>query len=131
MALQEKKTRKHLHNQLVIDCLEWLAIYGYFAWQNNTGAFVIKEEKKRDRFFSAGQPGSSDILTLSQGGGVLWGIECKIPPDTQRRSQKIFQMMVEKHGGFYSIVTSVAELAAAEYLIKAKKAPVLAKNDDR
>ncbi len=93
------------HGDLVNECLEWLAIEGIFAWPNNTGAL-----KTDNRFIKYGKIGSADILGIQSWGQHL-EVECKIPPDYQKKPQEIHQRMVEKNNGIYLLVHTVDELA--------------------
>ncbi|MCC7005018.1 MAG: hypothetical protein IT497_00060 [Ottowia sp.] len=88
------------------ECLDWLAIHGFFAWRNNTGCL-----KAEDRFVKFGQPGSADIIGLTKQGRFL-AIECKNGGTNarQRKKQEIFQMQVEKNGGIYILARDVKDI---------------------
>ena len=51
------------HKELIRIACEWLAIAGYFAWPNRTGAAEID-----GRFIPFGKKGSGDILCVLNGG---------------------------------------------------------------
>jgi hypothetical protein len=91
------------HKQLKNDGLEWLAIAGYFAWANETGAAEID-----GRFMKFGKKGSADIIAVIQSRHCEF--EAKTGDAAQSKHQKIHQQMVEKHGGLYIVFHSVAEL---------------------
>lgn len=96
------------HNKLVALCLELLAMYGFYAWQNNTGA--VKVDNRYVRF---GHPGSSDILSLFPRNGELFAVEVKVGDDPQRKEQKLFQRMVEKNNGKYLLVRDNPQILEA------------------
>lgn len=87
------------------ECLDWLAINGFFVWRNNTGCL-----KAENRFIKFGQPGSADIIGLTKQGRFL-SIECKPSHSNhQQKKQKIFQKQVEKNGGIYILARDVSDI---------------------
>jgi hypothetical protein len=91
------------HKKLKNDALEWLAVAGYFAWPNETGATEID-----GRFMRFGKKGSGDILA------VIHSRHCEFEAKTgnavQSKHQRIHQLMVEKHGGLYIVFRSLEDL---------------------
>lgn len=91
------------HQLLVKQAEEWLAINGYFAWPNQTGAAF-----RDGQFLKYGKKGSADILAVIRSRHCEF--EAKTGDAVQSKNQKIHQRMVEKHGGLYLVFYSVAEL---------------------
>lgn len=101
------------HTQLVKACLEELALMGYAAWPNNTGALKVD-----DRFVRYGKRGSGDIFVLLPRlvDGKIYGvhgeIECKTGGAVQMKHQKTHMRVVRNNGGVYLVVRSREEIAA-------------------
>lgn len=74
-------------------------------WANNTG---VGRGLTGDSFIRFGLRGSADILGIFFGGYFL-GIEVKTGSATQSKSQRAFDDMVCKFGGFYCIAGSADE----------------------
>lgn len=92
-------------NSVKKQCLLWLAERKIPAWENNTGSVPTSD----GRFIRFGYKGSSDIFAILPG-GRLWCIECKTDDGRQRKSQKIFQKMVQKADAVYTIARSERDL---------------------
>jgi len=78
------------------------------TWRNNigraqtrTGAYIT---------YGVGNPGGADLIGLHRGRFVA--IEIKTPIGRQSREQKMFQVLVEAHGGIYVVLRSVEETRA-------------------
>lgn len=97
------------HTALVRDALQELAIAGYCAWPNNTGA--VKNEN--GQFIKFGKKGSADIILILPPNGRHVECEAKTGSGVQNKNQKIHQKyVVEKNGGAYIVFRSTAELLA-------------------
>ena len=96
------------HTQLVKDCLSKLAIMGYAAWENKTGATEIEE-----RFVKFGKKGSADIiapLPLVINGmtyGIHVEIEVKTGKASLQKNQKTHRCVIGKYGCPHYVVRSV------------------------
>jgi len=99
---------------LLKEALEELALQGYFAWPNRTGAAHID-----GRFIPFGKKGSGDILIVLPPHGRHCEAEGKTGDAVQSKAQKVHQRMVEKNGGLYLIFRSkedlLSQLRAAGY----------------
>jgi hypothetical protein len=101
------------HSQLVKDCLEELALMGYVAWPNRTGAGEL-----HGRFIRFGKYGSGDIIAILPMliGGKLYGIHAELEAKTgdavQKKHQKTHMQIVRKNGGVYLVVKSRGDVAA-------------------
>ena len=78
------------------------------TWRNNigraqtrTGAYIT---------YGVGNPGGADLIGLYRGRFVA--IEIKTPIGRQSREQKMFQALVEAHGGIYVVLRSVEDARA-------------------
>lgn len=76
-------------------------------WAQDTGYARALDNPKR--VFQYGIEGGGDISGILPDGRRL-EIEVKVPPDTQRDSQRRFQAMIEKHRGVYILATSPHEV---------------------
>jgi hypothetical protein len=95
-------------------CLDYLALRGWLAWRNNTGAFAGTHNGKR-RFVRFGMPGASDILGLIPNApdgrcGVFLAIETKRPGKPPTEAQDAFLANVRAAGGVALVVHSLDEL---------------------
>lgn len=106
MVSSPQKGSSDEHSALKKAALEWLAVNGFFAWDNQTGGAW-----RAGRFIRFGKTGSGDLLGVLPGGRHLEG-EAKTGNAEQNSNQKIHQRMVEKNGGLYILFHSVDELAA-------------------
>jgi len=86
-------------------CLEYLKLYGAFAWRNNTGA--LKDKSDRPVFF--GKIGSADIIGLLPGGRFL-AVECKTEKGKLSDKQYEFLTSVKEMGGLAFVARSVDDL---------------------
>jgi len=86
-------------------CLDYLKIYGAFAWRNNTGAL----KDKRDRPVYFGKPGSADILGVLPGGRFI-AVECKSKKGKLSDKQELFLAEVEQLGGVAIVAKSVDDV---------------------
>lgn len=68
-------------------------------WRNNTGAAMLK-----DRFVRFGLKGQGDASGLMKPYGRRLELEFKAPGKKQRPDQKLFQAMIEAHGGLYFLI---------------------------
>lgn len=89
---------------ILAQCLEWLALHRIYAWRNNTGSCKID-----GRWIKYGHPGSGDILGILPSGAFL-SVECKTPAGKQSKTQKLFQVMIERNNGVYILARSAEEL---------------------
>src|SRR4051812_17010750 len=93
------------HSRLVRECCEELALMGYVAWPNRTGATKID-----GRFIRFGKYGSGDIIAIlpTMINGKLYGlhgeIECKTGAAVQKKHQKTHMRIVRNNGGVYLVV---------------------------
>lgn len=95
------------HNALVRDALQELAINGYTAWRNETGAWI--DDRGIPHKF--GKKGSADIILILAPNGRHVEAEAKTGSGAQSKSQKIHQeFVVERNGGAYILFRSTAEL---------------------
>lgn len=95
---------------VVRQCLDFLALYGIFAWRvNNTG--IYDPTRKVFRTFH-GLKGVSDILGVLEPGGRFLAVECKRPGEKLKPAQEAFQSTVTAAGGLALVVTDVKELEA-------------------
>jgi hypothetical protein len=101
------------HSQLVKDCCEELALLGFAAWPNRTGAAWID-----GRFIAFGKKGSGDILAIfpfllaGKRYGIHAEVECKTGDAVQNKRQKSHMRMVRNSGGIYLVIRSRQELRA-------------------
>ncbi len=91
------------HRELIRAASERLAIDGYFAWPNRTGAAEIE-----GRFIPFGKKGSGDILACVNSRHMEF--EGKTGKAVQSKGQKIHQRKVEENGGLYLVFHTVDEL---------------------
>jgi hypothetical protein len=105
------------HSQLVKDCLEELALMGYVAWQNRTGAGEL-----HGRFIRFGKYGSGDIIAVlpklmrdrdgqEQIVGIHAELEAKTGDAVQKKNQKTHMQIVRNNGGVYLVVRKREEVA--------------------
>lgn len=87
-------------------------------WKNQTGTAFYEE-----RTVQFGLPGSADItgimLSKKTGFGVRVEIEVKVGRDKQRESQKNFESMIVKFGGFYFVASNDASAINFLKVVKA------------
>ena len=101
------------HTQLVRECCEDLALLGFAAWPNRTGAAKIE-----GRFVAFGKKGSGDIVAIFPFvlAGKKYGIhaecECKTGGGMQTKGQKAHMRAVRNSGGIYLVIRSRKELKA-------------------
>ena len=101
------------HTQLVKDCLEELALMGFAAWPNRTGATEID-----GRFIRFGKKGSGDIIGIypfvlaGKRYGIHLEVECKTGAATQTKFQKAHMRLVRNSGGIYIVARSRDEVRA-------------------
>jgi hypothetical protein len=101
------------HTALVREALQELALRGYTAWPNQTGAMKTDS----GGFLKFGKVGSADIFCILpiQVGDKKLGIhaefEAKTGTGRQSKNQKLHQeFVVERNGGIYILFRSVPEL---------------------
>jgi hypothetical protein len=113
------------HNALVREALEALAIAGYTAWRNETGAWFDGV----DRPHKYGKKGSGDIFIIlpvavtwrDQARVIGWHIEAeaKTGVGRQNKNQKDHQkFVVERNGGIYILFRAAPELLEALEYVK-------------
>jgi hypothetical protein len=99
------------HTQLVKSCCEDLAILGFAAWPNRTGAAKID-----GRFISFGKKGSGDIIAIfpfvlaGKKYGIHMELEIKTGGGTQSKGQKAHMRAVQNSGGIYLVIRSREDL---------------------
>ncbi len=93
------------HTKLIKDALEELAIRGYKAWQQNTGAGFID-----GRFVKFGKNGGGDIVLVLSPLGRHAEAEGKTGKAVQKKDQVRHQRMIERQGALYFIFHTVEEL---------------------
>jgi hypothetical protein len=99
------------HTKLVSECCQELALMGYAAWPNRTGATTID-----GRFIRFGKKGSGDILvllpTMLEGRifAVHGEVECKTGKATQSKRQRTHMNVVHRSGGVYVVAHSSIEM---------------------
>jgi Holliday junction resolvase len=92
-------------------CLDYLAMLGYFAYRNNTGAFA-GEYKGRKRFVRFGVKGAPDIIAVHLGRYI--GIETKRARGAKlSEDQEAFRDSLVAAGGSYFVVRSLDDLIEA------------------
>lgn len=101
------------HTALVREALQELALQGYTAWANQTGA--LKTES--GGFLKFGKVGSADIFCIfpvylgNKKYGIHAEFEAKTGSGKQSKNQKLHQkFVVERNGGIYILFHSVEEL---------------------
>ncbi len=92
------------HRELIRAACERLAIEGYLAWPNRTGATEIA-----GRYIPFGKIGSGDIVGVLNCGTHFEG-EGKTGDAVQTREQKIHQSRLEKRNAVYILFHTVDEL---------------------
>lgn len=98
------------HTALVRSALEELAIHGYTAWKNNTGA----KKTESGAFIKYGKVGSADILLILPPWGRHIECEAKTGKAVQNNNQKIHgDLVVRRNGGAYIVFYNVPELLCA------------------
>lgn len=98
------------HTALVKLALEELAIAGYKAWKNNTGA----KKTETGGFIKYGKKGSADILVVLAPWGRHVEAEAKTGEAKQNKNQKIHQnFVVENQGAAYFVFHDIPELLGA------------------
>lgn len=109
-APQGKKKR---HAQLVREIL--LAVQDRFPkakiWAVNTGQYLARTKGGGLRPVKVNLTGIADVdgwIPLC-GVAVRLGIEAKVPPDTQRPSQKVYGEQLNADGGIYVVAHSSEE----------------------
>lgn len=89
--------------------LELLTFNGFLAWKNSTiGVYDSKMGSFRKPMGKFHLTGVSDIIAIKH--GVVWFIEVKTPKGKMTNNQKIFQEMVENHGGNYLLARSIDDI---------------------
>lgn len=104
--------RKQLEQDILKQCLQWLALKGFFCWRSNVGARAITQPNGSRTFVRFGLKGSSDILGLTRQGQFL-AIEVKRKGNKPTPEQEAFLSSIRKSGGLAFVVTSVEELEKA------------------
>lgn len=101
------------HTALVREALQELALQGYTAWANQTGA--LKTDS--GGFLKFGKVGSADIFCILpiKINNMLFGIhaefEAKTGTGRQSENQQLHQeFVVERNGGIYILFRSAPEL---------------------
>lgn len=95
------------HTALVRAALEELAVQGYTAWAQNTGAFKTAS----GGFVKFGKVGGGDIMGILPPHGRHFEAEAKTGSGKQSKNQKLHQeFVVERNGGIYILFRSVDEL---------------------
>lgn len=74
-------------------------------WRNNIGHAVMRHGARVT--FGVGGPGGADLIGCYRGRFIA--IEIKTPTGRQSPEQRQFQQLVERIGGVYVILRSVAE----------------------
>ena len=98
---------------LVRECCEELALSGFAAWPNRTGAAKID-----GRFVAFGKKGSGDIVAIfpvvlaGRKYGVHAELEIKTGGGVQSKGQKAHMRAVKNSGGIYLVVRSREGLRA-------------------
>lgn len=101
--------RNEAHNALVRAALEQLAIHGYTAWKNETGAWFDDD----DRPHKYGKKGSGDIFIILPPNGRHVEAEAKTGTGKQSKDQQDHQRYcVERNGGVYILFRDVPALIA-------------------
>jgi len=90
------------HENLVKKVLIELSKKGILAWPTPTGTARSLDGK---RVIHYGRTDHSDIIAFVHPTGRALFIEVKIPPDKQSEGQKNFQVIVQRKGCYYIIVT--------------------------
>jgi hypothetical protein len=99
------------HTALVKECLEELALVGFAAWPNRTGATEID-----GRFIAFGKKGSGDILAIfpfvlaGKRYGIHAEVECKTGEAVQNKRQKAHMRLVHNSGGIYLVIRARDEM---------------------
>ena len=104
-AITQKGVGTKNHQNLLKKVLLKLSEYGYFAWQNSTGAV-----KSNNRFLRYGLPGSADILGIQPNTGRFIALEVKTGVGVQSKQQKLFQQAIEKRNGIYKVIRKIEEV---------------------
>lgn len=76
-------------------------------WRNNCGVAEMRGHTVR---FGVGSPGGSDLIGVYRGRAVF--VEIKTATGRQSPEQKLFQQLVERHGGIYVVLRSVDDARA-------------------
>jgi hypothetical protein len=76
-------------------------------WRNNIGRAKIRGYWVA---YGVGGPGAADLIGLFRGRFVA--LEIKTPIGRQSPEQRTFQSLVERKGGVYAVLRSVADAAA-------------------
>lgn len=104
------------HTGLVRQCLDYLALKGILAWQNDTvGIWDAARKCYRTR---KGRRGMSDILGVLDGGTLL-AVECKTGTGRLTPEQRTFIDAVHLRGGVAVVVHRLDDLIEALERIEA------------
>lgn len=97
---------------LVRQCLDYLALRGAFCWRQNQGGMKTRRATGRPGFVRfASAAGIADIVGVLPGGRML-ACECKRPGKHPEPHQAAFLARVAAAGGLALCVHSWAELEA-------------------
>ena len=93
-------------NEILKLILEWLALKGYFAWRNNSGAYKTES----GGFVRFGCAGSPDIFAILRPSGRFLGIEVKAHGRKQTVYQQIFEENMKNNGAVYLLAYSLEDV---------------------
>lgn len=100
-----------LEKEIQKEICQWLESHNFFFWRcNNIPVFGLSnDKKKRFRALPKYTPkGLPDIIVIVC--GVFYALEVKRPHLPLRKEQEEFKKRVIDNGGFYHVVTSVADV---------------------
>ena len=104
---KRKRGSKSSHNQLVRAVIEGVNLSGEaYVWKMQSGLF---KNWRGEPVGSIGVPGVPDVCGLTRKGRFL-GIEVKILPDKQNKSQVEFEKACDKAGAIYLLFDDTDEL---------------------
>ena len=93
------------HQKLVDDTLTELAMHGYKAWLQNTGAAF-----RDGQFIRFGKKGGADIIIVGAPDGRHIEAEGKTGKAVQSKNQERHQAMIEKQGALYFLFRAKDDL---------------------
>lgn len=117
-----KSVKKVLEKDIQREICKWLESEGYFFWRsNNVPVFERSGGKGRFRALPKYTPrGLPDIMMITYGNFI--GIEVKKPGFWKNTpEQKLMGQMIKQNGGYYYLVTSLAEVVDILAMVEQNK----------
>lgn len=97
---------------LVNSILDWLRSHGAWAIRVNSGSMPIEQANGSRRIFRGAPAGTPDIIACWPG-GLMMGIECKMPGNTATPLQAATLAGIRETGGLAVVAFSIDDVEKA------------------